>query len=218
MGMHEWMLKRKIKYGPNIELAKWLEVYAGSTDIAAMLSDKLGISRPIKTRAIAPTGTISIIAETSSGIEPLFCTAFKRRYLKGTQWHYQYVVDATAKRIISQGVAPGDIESSVDLAKDVRRRLDFQAFVQKYVDHGISSTINLPAWGTEYNNEETVQQFRGTLMEYLPYLRGITCYPDGGRSGQPLVPVDYQEALDWEGYELEEYGSEHSCVNGVCGI
>lgn len=218
MGMHEWLLMRHKKYGPDAELGTWLHEYAQSTEIAHRLADKLSISRPVKTRAIAPAGTISIVGETTSGIEPIFCTSIKRRYLKGSKWHYQYIVDATAKRLIEKGIKPDEIEDAYDLSKNVTRRLAFQSFVQKYVDHAISSTINLPAWGTEYNSEETLPRFTETLMEFLPQLRGITTYPDGARSGQPLTKVDYQEALDWEGYELEEYGNNQSCVNGACGI
>lgn len=218
MGMHEWLLARHKKYGPDAELGTWLDEYSKSTEIAAGLADRLGLSRPVKTRAIAPTGTISIIAETTSGIEPIFCPAFKRRYLKGTKWHYQYVIDATAKRLIDRGIVPEEIEGAYGLAANPKRRIEFQAFVQRYVDHGISSTINLPAWGSEFNNEQLLPRFADTLMEYLPYLRGITAYPDGARGGQPLTPVPFQDALDWEGYELEEYGSENSCIGGVCGL
>lgn len=218
MGMHEWLLVRGKRYGPDAELATWLEEYAKSTEIAHVWADKLSISRPVKTRAIAPTGTISIVAGTSSGIEPIFCTAFKRRYLKGTAWYYQYVIDATAQRIIDRGVNPGDIEDAYELAKDVSRRIEFQAFVQKYVDHSISSTINLPAWGTQYNNENTVRPFGETLMRYLPELRGITAYPDSARGGQPLTAVSYDEAKANTGVEWAEYGNENSCKDGVCGI
>jgi ribonucleoside-diphosphate reductase alpha chain len=42
------------------------------------------------------------------------------------------------------------------------------------------------------------------LMNYLPSLRGITCYPDGARDGQPLVPVSYDEAVKHEGEVFEE--------------
>ena len=218
MGIHEWLLVRGKRYGADNELAKWLEVYAMSTSIAHRYADALGVSRPVKTRAIAPTGTLSIIAETSAGIEPLFCVAFKRRYLKGTTWHYQYVVDATAQRIIDKGVHPDAIEDAYSLANDVERRVQFQHFVQQYVDHGISSTINLPAWGTEFNNERTVERFGNMLMQYLPGLRGITTYPDGSRGGQPLNAVPYLEAKNGVGVEYTEYGNENSCVNGVCGI
>jgi len=218
MGIHEWLLVRGKRYGKDAELQKWLEVYATSTEIAAKYADELKISRPIKTRAIAPTGTLSIIAETSAGIEPLFCVAFKRRYLKGTTWHYQYVVDATAERIIEKGVNPEAIEDAYSLANDVERRVQFQHFVQKYVDHGISSTINLPAWGTEFNNANTVERFGTMLMKYLPELRGITVYPDTARGGQPLSAVSYLEAKNNVGTEYVEYGNESACVSGVCGI
>jgi hypothetical protein len=127
---------------------------------ANQLADRLGISRPIKTRAIAPSGTISIVAETTSAIEPIMAVAMKRRYVKDGTWHFQYIVDATAQRLIDSGVDPAMIESAYDLAEDVERRLEFQAFVQQYVDHGISSTINLPAWGSPNNTNMKSSQTR----------------------------------------------------------
>lgn len=219
MGMHEWLLVRGKPYAPDDELERWLEKYAESTDIAARLADELGVSRPVKTRAIAPTGTISIIAETTSGIEPLFTVAFKRRYLKGTTWHFQYVVDNTARKLVEErGVDPESIEDAYELSKDVSRRIEFQAWVQRFVDHGISSTINLPEWGSEYNNEFLIEDFGTTLMGYLPHLRGITTYPDGSRGGQPLTKAGYREASEWEGVEYEEFSNEHACVGGACGV
>jgi ribonucleotide reductase alpha subunit len=195
MGLHEWMLKRGLSYGPSEELGKYLEVYAKSTEIAAQYADELEISRPVKTRAVAPTGTIGICAETSTGAEPLFCVAYKRRYAKGQLWNYQYVVDPTAKRLIEQGISPESIEDAYVLAEDVERRVAFQAWLQQYVDHSISSTINLPSWGSEMNNETRVQDFGKMLIKYLPKLRGITTYPDGARGGQPLTPISYRTAI-----------------------
>jgi ribonucleoside-diphosphate reductase alpha chain len=195
MGLHEWLLKRGRPYGPDEELGQYLKIYATSTDIAAEQAKEWDLSAPIKTRAIAPTGTIGIVAETTTGIEPIFCVAYKRRYLKGSVVHYQYVVDPTAKRLIEAGVDPEKIEDAYTLAEDVEKRVAFQAWVQQFVDHGISSTINLPAWGSELNNEGRVQAFGDMLMKYLPKLRGVTCYPDGARGGQPLTPVKYSTAV-----------------------
>lgn len=195
MGIHEWLLARGKKYGPDGELERYLEIYATSTEIAARQADIMGVSRPVKTRAIAPTGTIGILAETSGGIEPLFCAAYKRRYLKGTTWYYQYVIDPIVKKLVDQGVSPDDIEDAYSLAEDCERRVAFQAWVQGYVDHSISSTINLPAWGTDLNNESRVKSFGKMLMKYLPQLRGITVYPDASRGGQPLSVVKYSTAL-----------------------
>lgn len=199
MGIHEWLLKRGKTYGVTDELHQWLAVYATSTDTAARLAEKHGLSAPVKTRAIAPTGSIGILAETTTGIEPIFCVAYKRRYLKGNVWHYQYVIDPTAKRLIEQGISPDKIEDAYTLAEDVEKRVRFQAEVQEYVDHGISSTINLPSWGSELNNASRVQEFGQMLIKYLHRLRGVTAYPDGCRGGQPLSPVKYNTAIKHTG-------------------
>lgn len=207
MGIHEWLLKRGKKYGPDSELTEWLKVYREvSKTTAERISKTWGISCPVATRAIAPTGSISIVAETSSGIEPLFCVAYKRRYKgpDGQSNQYQYVVDPTAKRLIDQGVSPELIEDAYSLAKEPERRVAMQAYLQTYVDQAISSTLNLPAWGSTDNNEQIVKSFGDMLYIYLPKLRGITCYPDGSRSGQPLVPVSYREAVGQEGVVFTE--------------
>lgn len=218
MGLHEWLLKRGKRYGPDDELAEWLTAYRDESAAAAReYAGKLSVARPIAVRSIAPTGTISIVAETTSGIEPVFATAFLRRYLKGDSWHAQYVVDACAKRLVDSGVDPDGIEDAYDLAGDVRRRVSFQAWVQRYVDQAISSTINLPAWGSPQNNPDTVRPFGETLLAYLPHLRGVTAYPDGSRGGQPLTKIPYREAAGRVGVEFEEHGNEHSCAGGVCG-
>jgi ribonucleoside-diphosphate reductase alpha chain len=194
MGLHEWLLKNGKKYGPDEELEKYLKIYSKSGEFAEKYAKEWELSVPVKTRALAPNGTIGITAETSTCLEPIFCVAYKRRYLKGDVVHYQYVVDPTAQRLIQGGMDPDQIEDAYVLAENVERRVQFQAWVQKYVDHGISSTINLPAWGSESNNDSGVRKFGNMLMKYLPELRGVTCYPDGARGGQPLTPVKYATA------------------------
>jgi ribonucleoside-diphosphate reductase alpha chain len=217
MGCHEWMLKRGYRYGEVDELAHWMRSYTMSGAFANRWADKLGVSRPVATRSIAPTGTISIVAETISGVEPIFATALKRRYLDGNIWRAQYIVDPTARRLIASGVDPALIEDSLTLAEDVERRVSFQVWLQAKVDHGIASTLNLPPWGSSVNNEGTVTRFGSTLLKYLPQLRGITAYPDGARDGQPLVKVPYSEAIGKEGVIFED-SSEANCPSGVCGI
>jgi ribonucleoside-diphosphate reductase alpha chain len=199
MGLHEWLLKRNKPYGIDQELEEYLKIYATSTEVASRWAKEWELSPPVKTRAIAPTGTIGIIAETTTGIEPIFCVAFKRRYLKGNVVNYQYVIDPTAKRLIDSGVSPDLIEDAYSLSEDIERRIAFQAWLQQYVDHGISSTINLPRWGSSSNNEATVQSFGRMLIPYLPKLRGLTCYPDGCRGGQPLTAVKYSTAIQHVG-------------------
>jgi ribonucleoside-diphosphate reductase alpha chain len=221
MGLHEWLLTHGYKYGPSKELEKYLDLYAESGKVANILCDSLGISSPVKTRAIAPTGSIGILAETTSGLEPMFCVAYKRRYLKGSTWAYQYVVDPVAKRLIDAdaGVDPDLIEDCYDLAAEPERRIEFQAWLQQYVDHSISSTLNLPEWGSELNNEAGVKRFGKMLMRYLPELRGMTVYPDGARSGQPLTKVKLATALKHGDEVFYETGDvcDISHSGGTCG-
>jgi ribonucleoside-diphosphate reductase alpha chain len=218
MGVHEWLMQRNKRYVVTDELHEWLDAYETVSNAAAARGAyELSVSRPVAVRAIAPTGTIGLLAGTTTGIEPLYAVAYKRRYLKnGTDWHYQYVVDGTAKELIDRyDTDPEKIESAIDLAADPERRIKFQWDVQSYVDMAISSTINLPEWGSPLNNEDTVLHMAETLAKYAPGLRGFTCYPDGSRGGQPLESVPYREALDWEGVEFAEHDS---CKGGVCGI
>ena len=224
MGLHEWLIQRGGRYETTPELHRWLKVYEAESDkIARDFADELSISRPVAVRAVAPTGTIGILGGTSTGIEPIFAVAYKRRYLKTKRWHYQYVVDSAAQEMIEiYDVKPDKIESALDLAGDYERRLNFQANVQEYVDMAISSTINLPSWDTENNNEDGVEKFTQTLAKYAHRLRGFTCFPDGCRGGQPLTSVSYEEATEKLGEEFEDNIQAHdicdiSGSSGICG-
>ena len=220
MGLHEWLLKRGERFEATPELHQWLTIYRSVSDReSAVFSDRLGVSQPVANRAVAPTGTIGLLAGTTQGIEPLYAVAYRRRYLKnGTEWHYQYEVDHTALELIElYGVDPDRIETAADLAVDFKRRMAFQADVQDYVDQSISSTINLPPWGSEHNNEDKVQMFANALALYAPRLRGFTCYPDGSRGGQPITTVSFDEAMAHKGTEFKEVFHD-ACGGGVCGV
>jgi len=223
MGVHEWLLQRKGRYEVTPELHEWLKVYESESKRAAdEHCDRFFISRPVAYRAIAPTGSIGILAGTTTGIEPLFAVAYKRRFLtEGTKWKYQYVVDGTAKALIDRyGVDPDSIESALDLSTDYERRIKFQADIQDYVDMSISSTINLPAWGSVGNSEKDVSTFSTILAKYAPRLRGFTCYPDGSRGGQPLTAVPYTEALKHKDNVYEEVVDicDITGHGGSCGV
>jgi len=218
MGVHEWCLKNGQPYGPSDKLGAWLESWSTISTFTASANSTLELASgtpPIAVRAIAPTGTIGIIGETTTGCEPIFCVAYKRRFLDNAgKWKYQYVVDPTAERLIQEGINPDDIEDAYSLSHDVERRISMQAFIQDYVDQGISSTINVPSWGEPGNNN--CKQFAETLLKYLPRLRGITLYPEGARSGQPLTPVKYETAMSHKDVTFEE--GDDRCAGGVCGL
>lgn len=218
MGIHEWLLQRGYPYEVTDELKEWLNVYETiSTKSATEHAQRFYLATPKRFRAIAPAGTIGILASTTTGIEPLYATAYRRRYLENNRWKYQYVVDATAERIITTTAAePESIDTSLKLALDPERRVRFQYEIQKYVDMGISSTINLPSFGSDGNNEDTARTLAKTLIRYCHGLRGITVYPDGSRGGQPLEEVPYHVAKKQVGTVFDE--TEERCKGGICGI
>ncbi len=205
MGIHEWLLRHGKKYGPDEDLKFYLLEYEQSDSVSYYYSDLWNLSLPVKTRAIAPTGSISILAETTSGCEPIFASAYKRRYLDSKSWKWQYVVDPITKSLVDSGINPDNIEDCYNISPE--RRISFQAWLQNHVDHCISSTINLPSWGSEKNNPDRIDSFGNTLMGHLPALRGITMFPDGSRgSGQPLTSVSYKTAIKHEGEVFFEQG------------
>jgi len=214
MGLHEWLIQRRNPYSVTPELHDWLGVYKRTSDETSReYADKFSISRPVANRSIAPTGTIGMLAGTTTGIEPIFAVAYKRRYLvDGTKWKYQYHVENIAQEMVDlYDVDPDTIESATDLASDYERRIKFQADVQDYVDMAISSTINLPS-GADRLIDPGV--FAACLAKYAERLRGFTVYPDGARGGQPLTGVRYKEAKKKLGEEFEE-GLE---FNDVCSL
>jgi ribonucleoside-diphosphate reductase alpha chain len=219
MGMHEWLLQRGYKYEMVDELKQWMKSYEKySKESADEHCDRFMLATPKGYRAIAPTGTISILAGTTSGVEPIYAVAYRRRYLSdGTKWRYQFVVDGTAQALIDNGIDPNQIESAIDLAAEPERRVKFQYELQKRVDHGISSTLNLPAWLSELNNEDKVMEYAKLFHKYAPGLRGLTIYPDLARGGQPITSVPYEEAHAKRGVIYED-NSEEQCLSGVCGI
>ena len=222
MGIHEWLLQRGQKYEVTDELKQWLEVYRSESERSANEHcDRFFISRPVAYRAIAPTGTIGILASTTTGIEPLFAVAYKRRFLTdGTKWKYMYVVDATAERLINEyGLKPDNIDTAYKLSHNYEQRIKFQADIQDYVDMSISSTINLPSWGSKGNNESNVGEFANTLAKYATRLRGFTCYPDGSRGGQPITECDYETAINNKGTVFQEHDiCDISGHGGSCGV
>lgn len=215
-GITEWLISKRYGYEVPQELKELLEIYAEvSEKEAKKYAKKLGMNEPKAFRAIAPNGTISIIAETTSGIEPIFCKAYKRSWWKNGKHQEDTVVDPAVMRLLSKGIPESSIFDAYDL--DFEQRVKFQADIQDYVDQAISSTVNMPAWGTEKNDDSTLGKYRHIIHKYASRLKGLTVYSDGSIDGQPLIRMDLQEALQKEETKVEQ--KEDVCKGGtVCGI
>ncbi|HHT9130049.1 MAG TPA: adenosylcobalamin-dependent ribonucleoside-diphosphate reductase [Candidatus Brocadiaceae bacterium] len=149
---------------------------------------------------IAPTGTISIIANCSSGIEPLFAIAYKRHVLVegGLPEVHPFFVETAKKRgfyseeLLEEVSKEGSIQNIKNIPEDVKRifitardvpaeqHVKIQATCQKYIDSGVSKTINFP-------KESTVDDVKKVfLLAYKSGCKGITVYRDKSRVSQVL--------------------------------
>lgn len=220
IGVHEFLMKHGVRYGSPEAfevMEPYMVEYARALEYVNEQQSALGITVSVGATAIAPNGTIGIIAESTPSGDPLFSAAERRNVVvaspQGNAHAQHIVVDPTAARLVKEGVEPGMIEDAHSLSLQPERRLAQQAFMQSYTDHAISSTVNLAAPITDPGD---VADFGNTLMHYLPELRGITCYPDGARAGQPRTPVDLAWALENEGTVFE--AEEETCIGGSCGV
>ena len=163
--------------------------------------DKKQPRRNATCTTIAPTGTISIIAGCSSGIEPIFGISYTRRIIDGPRLSYQnpYFVTAARKnkfysRALMQAIArkgtaknikqvPLAIRALFATALDIspQQQLLIQTAFQKYVDNSVSKTINLrPGAG--------ITHIKKIYREaYKLRCKGITVYRQGTRKGQILL-------------------------------
>jgi ribonucleoside-diphosphate reductase alpha chain len=157
---------------------------------------------------IAPTGTISIIAGCSGGIEPLFAVAFMRRQadMELPDVNPEFVKLARARGFyledLMQKVAEhGSVRDIPEVPEDVRSvwvtshdissewHVRMQAAFQKYTSMGISKTINLPNEATPQDVEDAYRQ------AYALNCKGIAVYRDGSRDAQVLSTGKTQAPL-----------------------
>jgi ribonucleoside-diphosphate reductase alpha chain len=183
---------------------------------------------------IAPTGTISIIAGCSSGIEPLFAISFVRNVLSGTRlFEISPFFEAVAKKrkfysreLLAEIARRGSVQNIKGVPEDIRRifvtafdvspqeHVQMQAAFQKYTDNAVSKTINLPS-------DATVEDVRKIyLLAHKLKCKGITIYRYGSKPDQVLSFSYRQEAEVSRVGELVTAAAEYSggCVAGMCAF
>jgi ribonucleoside-diphosphate reductase alpha chain len=220
MGMHNWLLERGYPYEWNNELEEWFKVYnySGWQGAHSAVRD-YGFNVPVALFAQAPTGSISrLFGGISGGIEPIFAAAYLWRYQDGNERKEQITIDPYVLQLVQSGkinpYEPFTDALSLATPEGFKHRVDMQANIQRYTDNAISSTINLPQWGTPGNDTSTLEYYKKVILEYMPYLRGLTIYAEGARSGQPLTKVSLIDALEDKGYEIDS--SYSNCSSGLC--
>lgn len=129
---------------------------------------------------IPPTGTISILAEISSGIEPIFAPLYNRSYRQDNVITKRPVVDPMLMEYYKGGKSIEGFVGAYDISPE--EHMAVQAAWQKYIDSCISKTINLPA-------DADWREFSDIALEYTQYLKGMTVYRAGSKGWEPLEAV-----------------------------
>ena len=169
---------------------------------------------------IAPTGTTSILAGTSSGVEPLFAPAYKRRYYSNNSTgnervlEEEVVVDPLFRQMVEEGMTEAQKKAFASAHElSVEAHMKVQEVCQKHIDNSISKTINIP-------NDYPIEDYGALMLKYGPKLKGMTVYRSGSRGNEPLSPMSVEEALahmDSE-HEVIEGTAQSDCPSGVCEI
>jgi len=149
---------------------------------------------------IAPTGTLSIIAGCSSGIEPLFAVSYVRTVMEGTKLievnpYFEEVAKEKgfwSRQLMERIAEKGSLQDFQEIPEEVRKvfvtahditpleHIKVQASFQKYVDNAVSKTVNFPHHATPKDVEEVF------LLAHKLGCKGVTVYRDGSREEQVL--------------------------------
>ncbi len=225
MGFADMLFKLKISYNSQKGVEKAEEIMKfiseKSRDASTILGQERGVFSNFKgslydrmnlkvrnatTTSIAPTGSISIIAGCSSGIEPIFSIAFSRHVIGTILYEINPIFKQIAieekfysDKLIAEIAKKGSIQTFKDIPEWVRSifatsleispeyHVRVQAAFQKYTDNSVSKTINFPMDSTA---DEIKSAF---ILAYKLDCKGITAYRYGSRENQVLTIGEDQE-------------------------
>ncbi|MDC4223475.1 MAG: adenosylcobalamin-dependent ribonucleoside-diphosphate reductase [Candidatus Manganitrophus sp.] len=157
--------------------------------------------RNATTTTIAPTGTLSVIADCSSGIEPLYALSYHRRVLGGVrlpELNARFVEAARrggfySEALIARVAATGSVRGMAEVPEEIQRifvtshdlapefHIRMQAAFQKHTDNAVSKTVNFPREATPQDVEKVF------LLAYREGCKGVTIYRDMSRDEQVLA-------------------------------
>ena len=253
MGFADMLIKLGIPYNQESAVRMALKVMKSVRDASLKASQSLARERGVfpnhkesiypkknmrmrnaTVNTVAPTGTISIIAGCSSGIEPLFALSFVRNVLSGSKLYEIHSLfeeelrmrSLYSKELLAEVGKVGSIRDIKQLPADIRKvfvtafdvppkhHLRIQAAFQKYTDNSVSKTINLPF-------DSTVEDVRKIyLLAHELKCKGITIYRYDTKKNQVLafdsrIGEEREELLDFIMAESEYAGGCHS---GICSF
>ena len=215
MGLHDMLIQLELPYDSEEGREVAGEVMKFISEVAAGFSRKLGEEEGCYTgyagslprrnaclTTIAPTGTLSMLADCSSGCEPYYSPITYKTVLDNTTFAMpnKWLPEEVRKAVESEEVSciPQVLEALFKGANDIHwsDHVKMQAVLQEHVDSSISKTINMP-------NSATVEDVKGAYeLAYKLGCKGITVYRDGSRETQVLT----SESIGASGDDLKVEG------------
>lgn len=161
---------------------------------------------------IAPCGTNSMVLGVSSGIEPIFAPVYMRHFREGNILRKEYVADSLFVEYYTQGKDVSHFRGAHEIS--VEQHIAVQATIQRYIDSSISKTINI-------QSDYPVEDLGDVVLEYAPYVKGVTIYRNGSRDNEPLTPVDISDCDTLASIMSKigvETASAEKCQDAKCEI
>jgi len=164
---------------------------------------------------LPPTGTTSIVANCSSGIEPMFAPIYRRTFNRHTvsdnevkETASEIVIHPLLLEFVRAGKNYDHFEGAHEISPEQHCRV--QLACQKHICSGVSKTINLPENATQ-------ECLSDIILKYMRSLKGMTVFRHNSKGTSPLEPIPISDIKEYlEGIASEITSNE--CPNGICEL